>query len=233
MPTPLAGSPRIAFVPAPRPGGSGPSPVASPNGAATSIVFRPASAPVAVDAVLDRFEPPAAAAPVPSAAGGREVLTRPVLLYNSHCEVCQALSSWVKAADLCGEDLIDERPLPDDPEELARIHPDLDIWKAYEEIHLVMPDGRLEKGGAAIAEVLKRLPNTGWYSWTFDVRLLGARPGVAVLHAAYKFLDAIRPALGCSSCGGGPVVWWARPIRWGADLVRWLRGTQPPGAGAS
>src|SRR5690606_29525155 len=130
------------------------SPAAAPAPSAPAsdvpIAFRPAAAPVSVDALLDRFEAnttaPAAAPAVPSATGEPEPLERPVLLFNSQCEVCQVLSSWVKAADLKGDDLIDERPLPNDPAALARIHPGLDIWKAYEEIHVVMPDGRLLKG---------------------------------------------------------------------------------------
>lgn len=232
MPTLLAtrvNSAPIAFRPAAEIQASAPSPAAAPAPSAPAsdvpIAFRPAAAPVSVDALLDRFEAnttaPAAAPAVPSATGEPEPLERPVLLFNSQCEVCQVLSSWVKAADLKGDDLIDERPLPNDPAALARIHPGLDIWKAYEEIHVVMPDGRLLKGGAAIAEVLKRLPHTRWMSGLFDLEVFGKKPGVAALHVAYKFLDAIRPALGCSSCGGGPVAWWAKPIKWGADLVKW------------
>lgn len=240
MPTLLAArvnSAPIAFRPASEIQGTTPAaPVATPAptttepASAAPIAFRPAAAPVSVDALLDRFEAgttaPSTAAPVAPASASvePEQLERPVLLFNGQCEVCQKLSAWVKAADLKGEDLIDERPLPNDPAELARIHPGLDIWKAYEEIHVVMPDGRLLKGGEAIAEVLKRLPHTRWLSGLFNLEVFGKKPGVAALHAAYKILDAIRPALGCSSCGGGPVVWWAKPIKWGADLVKWALG---------
>ncbi len=236
MPSPLStrlSSAPIAFVPAAAQPAVVTTPVAAapataaPAGSDAPIAFRPAAAPVSVDALLDRFEAPAPAgtpAPAVTTTPVPEKLERPVLLYNSGCEVCQVLSSWVKAADLKGDDLIDERPLPNDPAALARIHPGLDIWQAYEEIHVVMPDGRLLKGGAAIAEVLKRLPHTSWLSGALELELFGTKPGVAALHAAYKLLDAIRPAIGCSSCGGGPVAWWAKPIQWTANAVKWLLG---------
>jgi predicted DCC family thiol-disulfide oxidoreductase YuxK len=223
---PIAFRPASAIATAPAAPAAAPTTTPAASGDAP-IAFRPAAAPVSVDALLDRFESSRAttapAAPVTTPAAP-EKLDRPVLLFNSQCEVCQVLSSWVKAADLKGDDLIDERPLPNDPTALKQIHPDLDIWKAYEEIHVVMPDGRLLKGGEAIAEVLKRLPYTSWMSGLFNLEVFGKKPGVAALHVAYKFLDAIRPALGCSSCGGGPVVWWAKPIKWGADLVKWVMG---------
>lgn len=225
---PIAFRPASAIPTAP----AAPAPTTAPAPSSDApIAFRPAATPVSVDALLDRFEAgtgTAAPATAPAASVPTttepERLDRPVLLYNGQCEVCQVLSSWVKAADLKGEDLIDERPLPNDPAALARIHPGLDIWKAYEEIHVVMPDGRLLKGGEAIAEVLKRLPYTSWMSGVFDLEVFGKKTGVAALHVAYKILDAIRPALGCSSCGGGPVVWWAKPIQWGANLVKWALG---------
>lgn len=241
MPTPMAlRTSNVAFVPASRlaPPDLGPLAAPTPNAAPAApaaaaapgdaptgpVAFRPAGA-VNLDAILDRFEPaaPASAPPAP-ASTGPEKLDRPVLLFNGQCETCKVLSSWVKQKDASGKDLIDERPIPSTPEELARLNPDLDIWKVYEEIHLLMPDGSVKKGGEAIAEVLKRLPGQGWYTWAFDVSVFGFKPGMLALEGAYKLLDAIRPALGCSSCGGGPVAWWAKPIKWTADAVKWLMG---------
>lgn len=160
-------------------------------------------------------------APPPAAA---PVLERPVLLFNDQCQVCRVLSSWVKAQDAKGKDLIDERPIGDDPDALALIHPDLDIWTAYEKIHVAMPSGELLVGGAAIAEVLKRLDATSWFAGAFDVEVFGRRPFLAMLEAAYQILDKARPALGCESCGGGVVPWWAKPIEWSVKAYKAVRG---------
>lgn len=149
---------------------------------------------------------------------------RPVLLFNDQCSVCRVLSSWVKRKDAEGKDLIDERPIGDDPDALAAIHPDLDIWTTYEKIHVVMPNGELKVGGAAIAEVLKRLDATAWFSGLFDVELFGKKPFLAMLDVAYQILDKARPALGCESCGGGVVPWWAKPIEWGRKAYQAVSG---------
>lgn len=149
---------------------------------------------------------------------------RPILLYNENCQTCRVLSSWVKRSDLAGEDLIDERPIPADPSGLAQLNPNLDIWAVYEKIHLLMPDGEIKVGGAAIAEVLRRLPSTRWFAPLFSVGVGSFRPFQSLLDVGYNFLDAIRPALGCESCGGGPVAWWAKPIKWAADAVKAMRG---------
>lgn len=210
-----------------RPAGSAPA-GAAPDG----FVRAGASAPDAL-AMLDSFEAPAAPANLNRADGVvadplPEKLDRPMLLFNSLCEVCQVLSAWVKEQDNGGGDLIDERPIPDDPETLKKLNPNLDIWKVYEEIHLLMPDGTIKTGGEAVGEVLKRLPATKWAAWLVDVGIGPVKPFQWGLNGAYKFLDAIRPALGCKSCGGGPVAWWAKPIKWGADLVKLVRGADAP-----
>jgi len=153
---------------------------------------------------------------------------RPILLFNPNCEVCNAIAGWVKRQDAMGGDHIEERPLPADPADLEAIHPGLDIWKAYEQIHVVMPDGTLRVGGAAIAEVLRRLPGKAWIGALTDLEAFGVRPFLLLLHAGYLFLDKIRPALGCSSCGGGAVKWWAMPIKWTADAVKALRRLLAP-----
>lgn len=174
----------------------------------TAAGQRPALHPVAA---IDEYVPPSTLEPVRD---------RPVLLFNDQCQVCRVLSSWVKKQDASGKDLIDERPIGDDPDALAAIHPELDIWTAYEKIHVVMPNGELKTGGAAIAEVLKRLPATRWFAGAFELELFGKKPLLAGLEVAYQILDKARPALGCESCGGGVVPWWAKPIEWGVKAYK-------------
>ncbi len=168
---------------------------------------------IAVPGDADVFVPPT---PAPTTAAR----TRPILLYNDQCETCQVLSAWVKKRDLSGGDLIDERPIGHDPAVLAALDPRLDMWDVYEKIHVLMPNGDIKKGGAAIGEVLRRLPGTKWMGPLLDIEIGGTRPFEKVVDAGYTTLDALRPALGCSSCGGGPVKWWAKPVKWIADGIK-------------
>lgn len=163
-----------------------------------------------------------------SYSGPRSVERRPILLYNDGCQVCRVLSTWVKAQDAKGKDLIDERPIGHDPEALTALNPNLDIWEVYETIHMIMPDGQVKKGGEAIAEVFKRLPTTSPFAGLFDVSVFGAKPFQRLLDVGYIALDRLRPAIGCESCGGGPVAWWAKPVKWTADAVRAVRRVFTP-----
>jgi predicted DCC family thiol-disulfide oxidoreductase YuxK len=212
----------IAFVPARNAHPTLATPATTPAAVApTGIAFVPAAG-RAVS--LDAFEKPKTTpAATPSATPAPAKRDRPILLFNGQCEVCQALSSWVKKQDAAGGDRIDERPIGDDPEALKAIDPSLDIWDVYKEIHLVMPDGTIKKGGEAVGEVLRRLPHLGFLGPVLDTGAFGVKPAQSALNAAYKILDAARPAIGCKSCGGGPVAWWAKPIKWTADLVRAIR----------
>ena len=141
-------------------------------------------------------------------------LGAPILLYNDECGVCRRIARWVgeSARRAPGEPKIVERPIGDDPVALRALDPDLDIWTAYATIHLLMPDGSMKVGGEAVAEVLRRLPNTRWFAWTFAIRLFGFQPFQRLLDLCYAILADVRPLLGCESCGipSG----WLRPFDW-------------------
>jgi len=140
-------------------------------------------------------------------------LGKAVLLYNGECDVCRRIGGWVRksAESGSGASRIIERPIGDDPDELRRLNPKLSIWDAYETIHLLMPDGSMKLGGEAVAEVLRRLPNTRWFAWMFAVKILGFRPFQSLLNVGYAILSAVRPLFGCESCGmpihKRPFVW--------------------------
>jgi len=51
--------------------------------------------------------------------------------------------------------------------EASVLNPDLDIWTPMKYDHVLMPDGLVKLGGEAVAEVLRRLPNTKWFAWSF------------------------------------------------------------------
>ena len=128
---------------------------------------------------------------------------KPILLFNDECAVCRHIGHWVErsAENKSGDRSIMVQPFGDDPERLRSLNPNLDIWDAYETIHVPMPDGSMKLGGNAVAEVLRRLPNTKWFAWSFATAILGFWPFQVVLNVAYAILSDVRPLFGCESCG--------------------------------
>ncbi len=145
---------------------------------------------------------------------------RPILLYNGECAVCRRIAAWVSAS-AHGSPALDVRPIGDDPVAIAQLHPGLDIWDAYEVVHLLMPDGSMKTGGAAVAHVLRTLPNTKWLAALLDLHIGGFAPGAWLVNAGYAVLAEIRPLLGCASCGStGPIIGSVHgALRW---LNRWV-----------
>lgn len=146
--------------------------------------------------------------------------TSPVLLFNDECAVCRRIGSWVQksAQNKSGKTSIIVRAIGDDPEALRLLNPELDIWDAYATIHVLMPDGSMKLGGEAVAEVLRDLPNTGWFARCFALGIFGFRPFQLILNLAYTILADVRPLFGCESCGKPS--FWVRPI---APTVKWAR----------
>jgi len=145
--------------------------------------------------------------------------TKPILLFNDECTVCRYIGHWVQrsAQSESGETSILVQPIGDDPGRLRSLNPDLDIWDAYETIHVLMPDGSMKLGGEAVAETLRNLPNTKWFAWSFAATILGFRPFQVMLNVAYAILADVRPLFGCESCGKPKVL---RPIHW---VTKWAR----------
>jgi predicted DCC family thiol-disulfide oxidoreductase YuxK len=145
---------------------------------------------------------------------------KPILLFNDECAVCRHIGHWVQrsAQSKSGETRIIVQPIGDDPERLRSLNPDLDIWDAYATIHVLMPDGSMRLGGEAVAEVLRKLPNTQWFAWSFATSIFGFRPFQAILNVAYAILSDVRPLFGCESCGKPGV--WLRPIEW---VTKWAK----------
>ncbi len=80
---------------------------------------------------------------------------------------------WKSAPDKFGEAGIVVQPIGDDPDALRSLNPDLDIWDAYETVHVLMPDGSMKLGGEAVAEVLRCLPNAKWFARCFAIGIFG------------------------------------------------------------
>jgi predicted DCC family thiol-disulfide oxidoreductase YuxK len=149
-----------------------------------------------------------------------EKQTTPILLFNDECAVCRRIGHWVQrsAQSRSGEASLIVQPIGDDPDALLALHPDLNIWDAYETIHLLMPDGSLKLDGEAVAEVLRSLPNTKWFAGCFAVSIFGFRPFQMMLNMAYVILSDVRPLFGCESCGTPS---WLRPIE---RITNWAKG---------
>jgi predicted DCC family thiol-disulfide oxidoreductase YuxK len=150
-----------------------------------------------------------------------QTVSKPILLFNDECAVCRFIAHWVRKSaerQAGGPDII-VRPIGNDPLILRTMNPGLDIWDAYANIHLLMPDGSMRTNGEAVAETLRSLPNTRWLARSFNVRLFGRRPFQAMLNAAYSVLADLRPLLGCESCGIPPP--WLRPFHW---MFRRIKG---------
>jgi len=150
----------------------------------------------------------------------------PILLYDAGCATCSHIARWVQrsASGRAGEPGIIARPVGNDPAELRRLNPALDIWDAYAVSHVIMPDGSMKLGGEAVAEVFRRLPGTRWMAWCCDISISGIRPFQRMLNLAYRVLDDIRPLLGCESCGRPKP--WVRPIE---RLTKWAKAAGGPG----
>jgi len=144
---------------------------------------------------------------------------RPILLFNDECGVCRRIAHWVggslkKTGD---EPSIIVRPIGEDPKALRILSPNLNIWDAYANIHLLMPDGSAKLGGEAVAEVLRNVPKTRWFAWSFSVSIFGFRPFQTILNVAYAVLADIRPIFGCESCGTPGFI--LKPIR---RAIKWM-----------
>jgi predicted DCC family thiol-disulfide oxidoreductase YuxK len=148
--------------------------------------------------------------------------SKPILLFNDECGVCRRIAKWVKnsASSTVGGPMIAVIPIGTDPTQLRSLNADLDIWDAYATIHMLMPDGSMKLGGEAVAETLRRLPNTRWFAWTFAIRLGGVRPFQIMLDAGYTMLAAVRPLFGCESCGTPSK--WLRPV---TRIIQWCDAT--------
>jgi predicted DCC family thiol-disulfide oxidoreductase YuxK len=145
--------------------------------------------------------------------------TKPILLFNDECAVCRHIGHWVQrsAQDKSGETSIQVQPIGDDPQRLRSFNSNLDIWDAYETIHVLMPDGSMRLGGEAVAETLRNLTSTKWLAWSFGITILGFRPFQALLNVAYAILADVRPLFGCESCGKSRVL---RPMR---AVISWVK----------
>jgi predicted DCC family thiol-disulfide oxidoreductase YuxK len=88
---------------------------------------------------------------------------RLAILFDGRCGLCTSSIKWVSRLDwldrFASRDLIQW-------EEIARDFPSLEHQKAVEEMHLVMPDGRVLTGFYAFRKIARHLP-VAWLIWPF------------------------------------------------------------------
>ena len=83
-------------------------------------------------------------------------MTRPVVIYDGACALCQGGIHWISRRAVRGA----LEFLPCQSVERRARFPALEEARCMEAIHLVLPDGRVLAGHAAIPEILRHL--NGW-----------------------------------------------------------------------
>src|SRR5215468_7406981 len=92
-----------------------------------------------------------------------------VVIYDGVCALCQGGVTWISRRAVRGE----LEFLPCQSAERRARFPDLEEARCMEAIHLVLADGRVLAGDAAIPEILRHLKRWRWLAALF--RLPGAR----------------------------------------------------------
>jgi predicted DCC family thiol-disulfide oxidoreductase YuxK len=91
-----------------------------------------------------------------------------VVVYDGSCGLCRGGVTWISRRAVRGEFEF----LPCQSAERRARFPRLEEARCMEAIHLLLPDGRVLAGDAAIPEILRRLKGWRWLAALF--RLPGA-----------------------------------------------------------
>lgn len=102
-----------------------------------------------------------------------------MLVYDGDCAFCR---HWVRRLrEWVGDEV---ELLPQQHPDCRKRYPDLDPGALAESVHLVEPNGRVHRGGAAVAHALRSLPIGPGILWTYR-HLPGAAP---LAEAAYAWV---------------------------------------------
>lgn len=124
------------------------------------------------------------------------MLTRPVLLYDGDCAFCREWVARIRRWDHRASIEL----LPSQDRRARSDLPSLSDAELERALHLVLPDGRVLAGGAAIPEIARRLRGGAL------LRLPFLLPGVPLLTGwLYRRIAERRHRLGCrdGACAGG------------------------------
>ncbi|HET8576282.1 MAG TPA: DUF393 domain-containing protein [Methylomirabilota bacterium] len=115
-------------------------------------------------------------------------MARAVLIYDGTCGLCQSGVSWIARRAVRGEFEF----LPCQAAERRARYPWLEERACMEAMQLILPDGRVLAGDAAIPEILRRLK--GWHRLAALFRL----PGVGLLAPRlYAWVARHRQPISC------------------------------------
>ena len=115
-------------------------------------------------------------------------MAQAVLIYDGTCGFCQGGVSWIGRRAVRGEFEF----LPCQAAERRARYPWMDERACLEAMQLILPDGRVLAGDAAIPEVLRRLKGWRWLASLFRA------PGVSLLAPSiYAWVARHRYQISC------------------------------------
>jgi glyoxylase-like metal-dependent hydrolase (beta-lactamase superfamily II)/predicted DCC family thiol-disulfide oxidoreductase YuxK len=115
-----------------------------------------------------------------------------VAIYDEQCEVCQSFVSWLRILDRQNRVVA----VPILPELLASIDQSPALEDCLRELHVIAPNGKIQRGWSAVAALARLFPYTfliGWLGRIPPFRWIG--------EIAYRFVARNRYAV--SKCRGG------------------------------
>lgn len=112
-----------------------------------------------------------------------------VLIYDGACPFCQGAMTWIQRRARPGQFEF----LPCQSQERRARFPRMSDQACLEALQLVLPDGRVLAGDAAIPEILQRLRGWRWLTRLFRL------PGAAVFAPRlYRWVARNRYAISCA-----------------------------------
>ncbi len=119
-----------------------------------------------------------------------------VLVYDGECRLCQGGMRWVERHALPGQFEFVTCQSAERPERFPWIPEE----RCLEAIQLVLPDGEVLAGDAAISEILRRLRGWRWLARLFEI------PGMRWLAPRlYQWVARHRYAISCARFSSNPV----------------------------
>lgn len=114
------------------------------------------------------------------------------VFYDGDCPLCRAEIAHYRgcagAERLAFVDVGRSQPAP-------ALAPGLTREAATRRFHIQTGDGRLVSGAEAFARVWQTLPRWRWLGRLLDLRIVGARPVLALAEMAYRLSLPLRPRL--------------------------------------
>lgn len=98
-------------------------------------------------------------------------MSKPILIYDGECPMCQRARAWVEARIPKGE--IDIIPCQD--ARRAELAPQVPLEQCMTAMQLVLPDGQVVSGADAFPPLLRRIPRWGWLGAAMEA------PGIRAL----------------------------------------------------